>query len=159
MTPYCTVTHIQKRISQTAIDLRIDDDPTCVPSVIEEASIEIDGYCLLKYSETSLAASDWIRLKCTDIAVHYLCLRRLNGSPVAAQARYDKAIADLEKIQIGSLTIPDAPRRKASVPVLSAPRIRLDPFPRTVIEQSRSTGTAEGYRQHTDRTDVIDPNI
>lgn len=154
-TPYCTSTHIQKRISQIGIDLRVDDDPTSVASVIEEASIEINGYAELKYSTQSLTSSEWIRLKCTDIATFYLCQRRLNTAPKSASDRFEKAIADLEKVMMGVLTIPDAPRRKAAVPVLSAPRIRLTPFPRTVVEQSRSTGQAQGYAQNTDRTDFF----
>jgi hypothetical protein len=59
----------------------------------------------------------------------------------------------LEKIRLGLLAVPNLPIRKEMAPVMSNVRIRLDPFPRTVVEQTNSTGKPEGYNQHTDALD------
>ncbi len=152
-TAYCTATHIAKRISSSGIDLRVDDDTSAIAAVIEEASIEVNGYLQLLYEVADLAQSEWVRLKTTDIAVYYLCLRRLNSAPKAVEKRYEKAIEDLEKAQSGSVMLPDIPMGKSSVPVISNQRVALDPFVRVVTEPNRSTGPQEGYIPHNDRND------
>jgi len=151
---YTTSTKLQKRLSSTGVSLRLDDDATAVTQVIEEATIEVNGYCQLLYPISELAASDWVCLKCTDIAMWFLCARRNNPVPQVVQDRYDKALADLERVRAGSLQIPDAGMSKAAVPVLSNQRVRLWPFPHVVTERSQSTGTPEGYTGNDDPVEV-----
>lgn len=153
---YCSVSDLNRRLSTAGIDLRVDDDTTTAGTAITDASTEINGYCQTRYDPVSLAASAWIRKKCTDIATFFVCERRGNPPPGSVKRAYDQAIEDLKLVESGTKKIADAPGRKTSVPVLSAPRIQLIPYPRTVIEQSRSTGNPEGYPQFTDKNDFFD---
>lgn len=151
---YTTQTKIERRISSTGVSLRIDDDANSLTSTIEDATTEVNGYCQLLYTTTALAASEWIAMKTTDIALYFLCMRRANPVPHSVQVRYDKAIADLEKVHSGVWLVPDAPTRQAAVPTLSNQRVRLQPIPRTVTEMGRSTGTQEGYKPFNDPIDT-----
>lgn len=155
-TLYTTRAKIERRISQVATDLRIDDDLEAIDDVIEEATTEVNGYCLIRYSETQLGNSEWVALKCLDIAVFYLCMRRLNTAPQSAQVRYEKAIEDLKAVEKGK-HIPDAATRKAAAPVLSNHRVRLWPHPHVATTPHNSTGDPQGYPQATDPSD-FEPN-
>lgn len=157
VTPLTTRGRIESRIGQLAVDLRTDDDGLSIDECIADATVEAKGYVSRMYSDTQLAASAWMELKVRDIAVYYLCLRRLNDAPAAALVPYEKAIADLEKIQSGETQIPDAAMSKAAAPVLTNQRMRLWPFPNIVNVPSRSTGKPEGYTPHNDPND-IDPS-
>jgi phage gp36-like protein len=156
VTSYITSAELQLEMSASGVSLRVDDDATATAQCIADASIEADGYALLRYSRVALAASDWYKLKVKHIAQFYLCTRRQNPCPQSAQIKYEKAIADLEKVQLGKLNLPDVAGRKEEAPVLSNQRVRVTPFPRTVTERGRSTGTPEGYTQADDTTDVFD---
>ena len=159
ITSYITSAELQLEMSASGISLRVDDDSTATAQAIADASIEADGYALLRYNRTVLAASDWYKLKVKHIAQFMLATRRLNPCPQSAQIKYGKAIADLEKVQSGLVNICDAPGRKEEAPVLSNQRVRVVPFPRTVTERGRSTGQPEGYTQHDDSTDVMDYSL
>lgn len=156
---YTTQTKIEKRVGTSGTDLRIDDDTDSIDNVIEDATTEVNGYCQRLYDTTTLATSEWVMKKTTDIAVFFLCLRRLNSAPKAAQFMYEKAIMDLEKIQAGMMMIPDIPMTKASVPVMSNQSVRMRPWPRVVTDRGRSTGTAEGYRKFDNTSDFFDYTI
>lgn len=159
ITSYITSAQLQLEMSASGISLRVDDDATATAQCIADASIEADGYTLLRYNRTVLAASDWYKLKVKHIAQFILCTRRQNPCPQSAQFKYEKAIADLEKIAMGQMNICDAPGRKEEAPVLSNQRVRVTPFPRTVTERGRSTGDPSGYTQHDDRSDVMDYSL
>ncbi|WP_020475713.1 phage protein Gp36 family protein [Zavarzinella formosa] len=152
--PLTTRARIESRIGQLGADLRIDDDSLSLDDVIADATTEAKGYVSRLYSDDALASSNWIELKVRDIAAYFLCLRRLNDAPPSAKLAYDKAIADLEKIQSGETQIPDAAMTKQAAPVLTNQRLRLWPFPNIVNVPSRSTGNPEGYYSHDDPTDV-----
>lgn len=163
VTPYTTAPAIQTRISSAGVSLRVDHDATATAQCISDASTEINGYCQLLYSVEALAASAWVELKARDIAVYFLCLLRNNPVPQVVQARYDKAIKDLERVQAGGVQIPDAAMRRAAVPTLSNQRVRLQPVPQVVTVTGLSTypaGQPSGYVQHTDdRSDNTDYSI
>lgn len=149
----CTRQRIESRISATAVDLRIDDDPDSISSAMEDAWVEVQGYCSVRYSDAQLGGSEWILMRWTDIAVMYLCERRLDPAPNSAARRYDKAIADLERVEAGSKAIPDAATRKTAAPTLTNQRVRLVPHPHIVSKPSTSTGTPSGYVQSVDPND------
>jgi phage gp36-like protein len=153
---YGTQEKLERRLSQVGADLRLDDDPDSVEDCLDNASAEIDNCCRLKYSQAALAASEWIKMKWVDLATMFLCERRGNSAPASVRRAYDLAMEQLNKVMNGLLDIADAPKSKASVPVLSSMRIRLSPIPRMVVERSSSTGTAEGYIQRVDRLDYLD---
>lgn len=156
ITAYTTSGAISQRVSADGLSLRVDDSGADINAVIDDASIEADGYALLLYSRTQLSQSDWYAKKVTDLAVYYLCQRRLNAVPDTAQANYDKAIADLEQVKTGFLQIPDCAMRKGLAPRVSNVRSKLYPFPHVVVEPKRSTGTAAGYVQNKDAYEFFD---
>jgi phage gp36-like protein len=153
---YTTQDKIARRISQLGVDLLVDDDIDSVNGAIEDATTEVNGYLELLYSTDQLAGSNWVQMRCTDIAVLFLCERRNNPPPEAAVSRYERAIEQLEEYGTGARPLPDAAMLKSSAPVLSNQRVRLWPFPHVVTEPSQSTGTPAGYAQNTDPAD-IDP--
>lgn len=152
----CTRARLERRISVVGVDLRTDDDPDAVTGVMEDAWVEVLGYCRPLYSETELGGSEWILMRWTDLAVMLLCERRNNPASMAATRKYEKAILDLEKVQVGAITVPDAALEKSTAPVLTNQRVRTWPFPHVVNERSQSTGNPEDYRANDDPVD-IDP--
>lgn len=159
VTPYCSLTDLQDRLSDEGVNLRLDDKPTVYSKVINRASTKIDQYCRPRYTTANLAVSDWVKEAATTISVFMLCGRRGNPPPAAIAADYEELIDWLKLIASGARNLPDVPMRKTEVPVLSNVRTRLDPFPRTVVEPKISTGKAEGYKQHADRLDWFDYTI
>lgn len=157
-TLYTTSAEISTRVSALGVSLRDDDMPGTgsldgVVGAISDASTELDGYALRIYSPASLAGSAWVRKKCTDIAVYFLCLRRLNDPPRAAQAQYDQALKDLEGVRGGKIAIPDAYERRGLAPELSNVRVGLQPTPRIVVSDNLSTGKDTGYIRDNDWTE------
>lgn len=154
VTQYCSWADVTNRISVAAASLRIDDaDPdlaTLKADVLDSAAVEINGYLGVNYAAATLAQSEWVRMKCRDIAVYFLCLRRNHPAPVSVLERYDKAIADLEKMESGVKKLPDVAEDKANVPVLSNQRVNLSPYPRVQNEQNNLTGKQEGYIPNND---------
>ncbi len=155
---YTTEAKVTKRLSATGVSLRVDDDVTAGADACMDASIEVYGYLGNIYSDTSLAQSQWVSKKATDIAAVYYCQRRGNPVPKALRIVFDKAIEDLERAQAGKFVIPDAAQRKANVPVLSNQGVVLRPNPRVVTQKTASTGNPEGYTQPRDPSDFIDPS-
>lgn len=154
VTQFCSWLDVTNRISVAAASLRVDDaDPdidTLKTDVLDSASVEVNGYLGVNYSAETLVQSEWVRFKTRDIAVYFLCLRRNHPPPVSVQERYDKAIADLEKLESGVKRLPDVAEEKANVPVLSNQRVSLSPYPRVQSVQGKSTGKQEGYSPHND---------
>ncbi len=153
-TLYCQQTDVQNRLSADGVNYRIDDvPPSTLGDVLTDASTQIDEHLFFLYDPAQLATSDWVRERCADIAACLLCERRGNPVPPGIQAKYERTMNRLEKIRLGLLAVPNLPIRKEMAPVLSNVRIRLDPFPRTVVERANSTGNPQGYNQHLDYLD------
>jgi phage gp36-like protein len=157
ITPLTTQVRIESRFGQIAVDLRTDDDIGSIDEIINDATVEASGYLSRMYSDTQLQSSSWVELKVRDIAVFLLCCRRGNEAPHSVQVAYDKAIADLTRVQTGEMTIPDAATRKAAAPTLTNQRVRVYPAPHIVNVPHSSTGDPQGYPQNDDRTDY-NPN-
>lgn len=141
---YCTLADLQNRLSATGVALRIDDSPpTTLGDVLDDAAAEIDMYCALHYSPDQLAQSRWIKSKCTDIATFLLCERRGDPVPPGIAAKFDRATAELQRIQEGGLKIADIPQRRLAVPMVSNMRPALRPYPHAVVERKRGTDTVD----------------
>ena len=156
ITLYCSWADVTSRIGADGADARIDDDPATQTDVLESAAVEVNGYLQLNYAPARLATSDWVRFKTRDVAVFLLCLRRNSPPPQSVQAMYEKAVADLEKVQSGKTRVPDVAEDKANVPVLSNQRVTLTPFPRVQNVPGTSTGKREGYVPNNDNQDQTD---
>lgn len=152
-----TLLDLQNRLSAEGVALRLDDAPPSeLGDIQEDVGSVVDEHCLLAYTAANLLASRWVKQRSIDVGVVLLAERRGNDGTRSMMRKHDRAMERFELVRLGKLLIPDIPQRKAGVPVLSNVRVRLDPFPRTVVEPSRSTGTAEGYRRHRDRFDYWD---
>ena len=161
-TLYCAISDVQNRLSADGVTYRTDDaPPTANGDVLDEASREIDWYCLTQYAETDLATSRWVKHQCAVIASYLLCERRGNPVPSGIARKYDRLVKKLEAVQSGARVIPDLGRRRTDVPTVSNVRPRLDPFPRTVVERNRSSSRDRptDYTQNADRFDYLDYSI
>jgi phage gp36-like protein len=151
---YCTQNDITNRLSADGITYRTDDNPpTALGDVITDAGTTIDEYLFFLYDPVQLATSDWVRERAADIATYLLCERRGNPVPPGIAAKYERTVEKLEQVRLGQRAVPNLPIRKEQAPVLSNVRVRLDPFPRVVVEPSNSTGKPQGYDQHRDSLD------
>lgn len=154
-TAYCTIDDVQRILSVEGVNYRIDDDPSEYPDVIDEACREVDLYLLPHYSTTTLSGNNWVKYQSAIITAVLLCERRGNPVPRGVDRKYERLTERLERIGSGELHVPGAVRRRTDVPTLSAPRIRLDPYPRTVIERRRggSANPPEDYPRIDDKTE------
>jgi hypothetical protein len=125
---------------------------------INRACDEIDEHCLQFYTAANLLTSDWVAKQAASIAAYYFCLRRGNPAPVGIAAFHDIAMQKLQRVQQGALNIPNVPKSKATVPVMSNLRPALRPHPHAVVETQRSTGTPASYHQNQDPWDATGIN-
>lgn len=154
-TTYCTLDHVRNRLSSAGVTLRLDDAPPNADEVLDEAAAEIDQYLLRQYTSEELATSRWVKHKAADIAALFLCERRGNPPPSSIEMKAQKAYQILEKILEGQMQVPDIPSRKRTFPVMSNVRTILRPYPRTVVERTRSTGQVSDYVQTSDPYDYL----
>lgn len=154
---YCVQADIENRLSASGVDLRIDDvPPDTLGDVIDDASAEVESHCLLKYGADQLAASRWIKHKCADIATYLLCERRGNPAPPGIANKFERAMAQLEKVQEGKLKISDVAQRRTAVPMVSNMRPALRPYPHAVVETKRGTDTVDQLpKKNADPWDVL----
>ncbi|MFI5113495.1 MAG: phage protein Gp36 family protein [Terriglobales bacterium] len=156
---YCAIADIQDILSSVGVTLRTDDaPPSSYGNAIAKAANQIDKFLYRTYNPTDLAQSDLVKDWAAIIACYYLCTRRGNPVPPGIVVLYEGAVADLQEIKLGQNDIPGIPRRKAYAPGLSVMVATQRPFPRAVVEKSRSTtlgGTAENYRVMTSVYDAF----
>jgi phage gp36-like protein len=134
---YCGLSDMQRELSAEGVNFAVDDDLRTWFDAAEEASREIDGYLLMRYSESGMDSNAWVRFATRTFACWNLDTRRGNAPPVGVQLRYEKYTALLEKAAGGSFRVPGLSPRRAGVPTLSLPRVVLSPVPHTVIERHR----------------------
>lgn len=157
---YCTQDDVTNRLSLDGVAYREDDSPPgLLGDILNDASAMVDEYVFFMYDPAQMATSDWVRHRTADIASYLMCERRGNPVPPGIAHKYERSIEKLAKVRSGQIAIPGLPVRKTMAPVLSNVRIRLDPFPRTVVERNRSTGKPAGYSRHDDRLDFLDYSI
>ncbi len=145
-TAYCTSAEVQLILSSTGVSLRVDDDATATADCIEEASADIIGACVPRYSEVGLSASRWINRRARWLAAYYLCIRRANPATKSIAKRYEDITEELREIREDGRPVPGVAESKAGVPVVSGQRVSMAPIPnRIVSEPARSTGTPEDY--------------
>ena len=115
---YTTKAEMESIFGEDGILLRADDNSTDalettetnqLTDVREEATDEINFYCLDRYTAANLDNNIWVRRACSTIACHLLSQRR--GNPEQYLAPYERLVSRLEKVQQNKLNIPRiAPR-------------------------------------------------
>ena len=149
---YCTENDMADVLSQSGINLRVDDiPPSDLANALAKAGSEIDKFLYRTYKTEDLATSPLVRDWAAVLACWFLCLRRGNPPPPGIATLYEGVIADLTEIKLGQNDVPRIPRRKAYAPGLSVMLATQRPFPRAVVEKSRGTtlgGVPANYHQH-----------
>lgn len=140
-TTYCTLADVRNRLSSAGVDLRLDDTslPAVDGDVLNEAAAVIEQYSLLRYTAARLADSRIVKQWAGWIAAYFLCMRRNNSPSPALAEQYDKVMEQLAGVQAGKIKIADIIERKPGVPTMSNHRATTNPWPRIVVEPSKST--------------------
>lgn len=148
---YTTEAEVQRVLSATGVDLRVDDLLGDTLSdfwtdITSEATDIINQYCELFYDPSDLYTSHWVRSRARWIGAHLLSQRR--GNPALFQSRIDEIYNDLEGVFDGTLIIPRLPTREDVIPSMSNlivdDRFRVS---KTRVHPEISTGETSG-RQH-----------
>ncbi len=163
---YTALDRIQSRISANGYSLRTDDittphNVTLINDVMDWAADDAEMYVWNKYSLLNLSTNSWFIQQVTNIAVAYLCMRRLNSVPQVAYDAYMRSLELLEKVSTGAIRIPNAPQVKGAAPAMSNLRVSQRPFNHVVVEMIRSktagAPTMDGYTPNRDETEWYDP--
>lgn len=159
---YCTIEDVEDILSSSGVALASDDSsPSDYGAALAKAGNKIDFYLGRRYKSSALAQSDMVKDWAALLAAWYLRNRRGNPPPQGLANLYHEAIAEMEMVRKGQMDITGIGVRRACAPAMSVIRPTMRPFPRTVVEQSRSTtagGKPEGYKQHTDPYDKAGGN-
>jgi hypothetical protein len=153
---YTTTAKVTKWLSALGVSLRQDDDSTRLAEFITIASEEVYQYCGLRYTDDELADSPWVSTRTTIFCGYLYCGSRANPVPKTVEKWQEENIKLLERVQSG-MRIAGIVARKEEVPVLTSQGVALRPFPRVVSNPTQSTGTPEGYTQHRDSRDLLNP--
>lgn len=108
MANYCTDNDVVLRLSQEAVNLRLDD-LSGAGDYIEEASAEIDMMLLGRYPAARLAANPWVKFCCRSIACEFLCIRRGQDIPASIATDCERYRAQLALIASGAIRLPNTP--------------------------------------------------
>jgi hypothetical protein len=142
----CTLTDLQQRISVLGVSLRVDDDPSTVNQCLQRATNRIKFYTADLYDNQVIQddadSGGWTNDRATDLAVYYLCGRRLNPVPVSAKDDYEEAKLELEAVKSDLARIPDVAMRHTSAPTFSNVSVYGNYNYRKIrMQQSISEGT------------------
>jgi len=108
---YATIADLRQWIDEATLVQLTDDDDTglvnedVVATVLESASIEIDGYLGGRYPLPLATPPAILGKYCVDIAGWLLYVRRDAGAPPHWLERYKTAIAFLNKVAAGTLKL------------------------------------------------------
>lgn len=153
--PYCTISDLQNELGAAYVAAMVDDSPPSPTDrdAIDEASRDIDSYLYLIYG-ANLTTSDTVKKICRRRAAWFLCQDRGNPCPPGLANKVQRDEKLLVRLQKGQAQLSDCAPIKAAIPVLSNVRVRLDPFPRPVVERNNSTGNPQGYTVNDDKTET-----
>lgn len=142
-TLYCDPQDVIDRLSEVAVELRLDDTSitdvtTDIGDCIEEASAEIDADLGAMYAPAQLAANPWVQFCCRAIACQFLCLRRGQGAPDVIAGDCERYRAKLALFATNKRKLPNTPRTPGG-PAVSNQSYDNTKFPALRIERPRST--------------------
>jgi hypothetical protein len=152
--PYTTEGDVAALAGQFAIDLRLDDSADAAADMewgIDAGTSEADFY-LQDYSQTDLAASDWVQKHATYFALRALCQRRLNDVPEALAKECERREKQLTLVLQRKARAPRIAKSRRPVAVTNY-TVDLRRFNGPVrVDKNRSTGQAKDYRRATDNS-------
>lgn len=152
----CTSTDVLNRLSERGYQLRLDDRPEAITSVLREATNRVKAYCLPLYDADDLQADadagGFVNDLATSLAVCALCRRRGNTIPASFKDLCKQTNDDLEMVRRQQLQLPGVEQRHIASPAFS--NVRVLPgyiFKKVRVESSISEGTTpRGYVQNID---------
>jgi hypothetical protein len=158
---FCLLTDVQARLSVSGVRLRLDDDPSIITYVQQEATNKIRLYCAHLYKESDLLANanngGWVNDAATTLATGILCRRRGNPIPTELKESYRETMDELELINRDLMQIPGyagepMAQRHTSMPTFSNLTVRpWYDLNKVRVERQISEGTAPvGYGQKVD---------
>jgi hypothetical protein len=119
---YTTQAEMESIFSATGVSLHTDDDtPDSITEAIEEATDEINLFCLEEYDAADLNQNKWVRRMASYIACQIISIRR--GQAELYSSKVDQIFKRLERIKSGSLEIPRLAKRTKGGPVMSNLRV------------------------------------
>jgi len=107
---YATLSDLENWIDEDELVQLTDDDDSGtvdtdkVDTVLEAASMEIDGYLGERYDLPLASVPGTINKLCCDIAIYNLYTRR-QGPPDYIEKKYDNAVRFLEKVAAGKISL------------------------------------------------------
>lgn len=159
---YCTIEDVEDILSSVGVSLATDDSsPSSYGAALAKAGNKIDFYLGRRYKPESLARSDMVKDWAALLAAWYIRNRRGDPPPQGLANLYHEAVAEMELVRKGQMDITGIGVRRSLAPSMSVIRPTMRPFPRTVVEKSRSTkgaGPTEGYKQNADPFDAAGGN-
>ena len=112
-TVYCSIAELQRFMSSDATDDAADHDAdgTADADVIEDcinqATDEIDLYCLEQHTQAQLATSTLITRWCVVMSARFLQERRMNVVSESIAVQWDRILENLQNISDGTLQLPN----------------------------------------------------
>ncbi len=177
-TVYCTFADMQDLLSESGIDLRLDDDDDGVVTggssdtattgerlwqrkAVNWATSRVNDFGKGRYDTDGLSSSWTVNEWCTVLACWRLCQRRLNPNPL--QAEKERVLAELASLAAGTTHLGDVGMRESCAPGVDSYRID----PRFITRQQRVIGSLSdrtpvtGRRQPRDVVDTFikDPEV
>lgn len=155
---FCDENDIANVLSQSGIDLRVDDvPPDTLGEVIERASAIAFQFCGQIYSEANLAANEFFKYMVCDVATFFLCERRGNAVPAPIFRKYNFAMEMFRNVMAGSMRLTGSASKSSNVPTVTNQRVVLRPHMRTVTERKKSSDTPPAFTPQ--RNDPYDSYI
>lgn len=109
---YCSLENLLEHLSEDVIIQLTDDEGSGeinqgrVDAAIEKADDLIDSYLRSRYTLPLAITPGLIRSLSIDLSIYNLYARRLESKmPESIEARYEKAVGDLQRLQKGDMVL------------------------------------------------------
>lgn len=108
-------------------------------------------YCNQRYDDSQLRLSGTVTDWATDIAVWFMCRRRVQSVPKSVQGAFEMALEELKAVYAGQLSVEDIGTRGADWPSVSNITVRPGyNGMQARVEPAISEGTPTAYSQYID---------
>jgi phage gp36-like protein len=158
---YTTFAQIERYLSLAGAEAfashDVPDEPTAgvYDDVVNQATDEINLYLIERYLPAGLAGSTLVNRWATTLGAYFLTLRRGNPPPNSLAVDYERVIKLLERIQAGTLNIPNVATRSRG-PVWDNLTVdRRYHQQKLRVQKENSSDSPTGLRQH--QVDYISP--
>lgn len=152
---YCTSTDIERYLSLTGAEAfaahDIPDEPTSevYNDVINQATDEVNLYAIDRYDPADLATSKIVNRWATTFGAYFLTLRRGNPPPDSLAKDFDRVTKILERVQAGTLNIPNVGLRSRGPTFDNLVVDRRYSQAKIRVQKENSSDSPTTLRQHT----------